>query len=169
MSNSAFGKTQSILHPIIGEKNFSLSRILPSADLSSFKMQGYVKRACQKAFPENVHKHCHFYDLRHSYAIHFLIMGVSVDLIANCLSESSVFDVLGKPPSKPALEIDKEMGLAESCVKAWAGLEKGWSILNELEKRTFNTAQRAKIYLKFNGALSGSVLHVPRPNKSLCK
>lgn len=47
-----------------------------------------VRNACQIALPERKDKHCHFYDLRHSYAIHFLGMGVAIDLIASALGNS---------------------------------------------------------------------------------
>lgn len=54
----------------------------------NFHLGAYVQRASRKAFPEQTHKHCHFYDLRHSYAIHFLSLGVSLSLIAQALGNS---------------------------------------------------------------------------------
>lgn len=45
-------------------------------------------RACMKAFPSNPEKHLTFHDLRHSYAIRLLSLGVVLDLIAQSLGNS---------------------------------------------------------------------------------
>ncbi len=56
--------------------------------IRNVRLSAYMRAACQKEFPTRVDKHCHFYDLRHSYAIHFLGLGVSLDLIATALGNS---------------------------------------------------------------------------------
>lgn len=47
-----------------------------------------LKEACKKTFPNSKEKWCHFYDLRHSYAIHFLGLGVSLDVLSQVLGNS---------------------------------------------------------------------------------
>lgn len=47
-----------------------------------------VRRACRKAFPKDQSKWIVFHDLRHSYAIHLLSMGVPLNQVANCLGNS---------------------------------------------------------------------------------
>lgn len=85
------------------------------------------------------------------------------------LDESSVFNTSGKAASREgALRLQKQMARALGCLIAQFGIEKADSLTDEIEKRTFNTAERARIYLKFNGALSGSVLQSPVADKSLC-
>lgn len=56
--------------------------------IRNVRLGEYVRRACKVVFPANAEKHCHFYDLRHSYAIHFLSMGASIALVAQALGNS---------------------------------------------------------------------------------
>lgn len=56
--------------------------------IRTLRLSKILKEACQKTFPNNKDKWCHFYDLRHSYAIHFLSLGVSIDLIAAAIGNT---------------------------------------------------------------------------------
>jgi integrase len=56
--------------------------------IRNVRLADYVRRACVDAFPNQPDKHCHFYDLRHSYAIHFLSLGASLSLVAQALGNS---------------------------------------------------------------------------------
>lgn len=47
-------------------------------------------RACMRAFPGDRSKHCCYHDLRHSYAIRLLSMGVNLTLVAQSLGNSVV-------------------------------------------------------------------------------
>jgi hypothetical protein len=85
------------------------------------------------------------------------------------LNQESAFDVAGKAPRESALEIHKKLSKSGACLLGLVkNIDQVTLIGKELEKRTFNNSKRAKIYLKFNGALSGSVLHHPAANESLC-
>lgn len=56
--------------------------------LRNVRLADYLRRACQETFPNQPDKHCHFYDLRHSYAIHFLSLGASLALVAQALGNT---------------------------------------------------------------------------------
>lgn len=51
-------------------------------------MSKVIKRYCRKLFPDDGEKHITFHGLRHSYAIHLLVKGVSMSLVAQSLGNS---------------------------------------------------------------------------------
>lgn len=66
-------------------KNWLMTPIHERLTIRGFHLGRYVQQACIKA---KVDKECHFYDLRHSYAIHLLSMGVSLSLVAQALGNT---------------------------------------------------------------------------------
>lgn len=48
-----------------------------------------VKKACRELWPDDKEKHCHFHDLRHSFAIEMCRLGQPVDRIAKLLGNST--------------------------------------------------------------------------------
>lgn len=73
------------------EKELKAWLAMPMEDrlaLRNVRLADYLQRACKEVFPSRPDKHCHFYDLRHSYAIHFLSLGASVSLVAQALGNS---------------------------------------------------------------------------------
>jgi len=49
-----------------------------------------VRGACKTAFPKDPEKHLKFHDLRHSYAIHCLSKGLTLEQVAKALGDSIV-------------------------------------------------------------------------------
>lgn len=65
--------------------------LVPAAErltIRNLHIGDYLANACMQAFPEDPTKWCHFLDMRHSYAIHFLSVGVSIDLVATSMGNS---------------------------------------------------------------------------------
>jgi hypothetical protein len=85
------------------------------------------------------------------------------------LNESEVFETPSENSKVSAMEISDEMSRAQSCLAAIMDLYKSIDLGKEIEKRTFNNYPRAKLYLKFNGILSGSVIRGIPKSESLCE
>lgn len=85
------------------------------------------------------------------------------------LDQATKFDVKGKAPFEPAHLIEQAMRRAEACLKSYISIDEFVFLILETEKRTYDTKERSRINLKFNGALSGSVLHPLQPDRTLCE
>jgi integrase len=83
------GRVAVVIHELLAHVREWIA--LPVAErmkIRNYRLSSIMKAACRKTFPGDSSKECHFYDLRHSYAIHFLSLGATVDIIAAALGNS---------------------------------------------------------------------------------